>query len=192
MAYKIKRAEFGSLSRATVAYVFATQTLYIENGRIREDAEEMADGVLVYYGKDNKASAVALCIEPAEVALKPFVDAILVKYGVRPEHPADANTHDDRPRHNRHLRYQAPPPLVEYDPKGQVLRIENGQQSEVGEEMAEDVIVHYDKGDDSAPTSSVAIRIDRAEIVLKPFVDAILAKYGVRVEPAAPVSETDG
>lgn len=73
-----------------------------------------------------------------------------------------------------------PPARVEYDPKGQILRIENGHKSEVGEEIAEEVIIHYDKDDDHAPASAVAIRIDRAELVLKPFVDAILAKYGVK------------
>ena len=79
------------------------------------------------------------------------------------------------------------PARVEYDPKGQILRIENGQQSAVGEEIAEDVVIHYDRDDDHAPASAVAIRIDRAEQVLKPFVDAILAKYGVKPEqmPAA-------
>ena len=190
MAYDINRAEFGSPPRATVVHVSATQTLYLENGRIREEAEEMADGVLVYYDKDDKASAVALCIEPAEAVLKPFVDAILVKYGVRLERPADANTHDDRPHHNQYSRYQAPPARVEYDPKGQILRIENGQCSQVGEEIAEDVIVHYDKDDDHAPASAVAIRIDRAEVVLKPFVDAILAKYGVKPVQSSATNET--
>ena len=48
---------------------------------MREDAEEMADGILVYYDKDDEAAAVALCIERAELVLKPFVDAILTKYG---------------------------------------------------------------------------------------------------------------
>ena len=85
---------------------------------------------------------------------------------------------------------QAPPPLVEYDPKGQILRIENGQCSQVGEEIAEDVIVHYDKDDDHSPASAVAIRIDRAEIVLKPFVDAILAKYGVKPVQSSATNET--
>lgn len=75
----------------------------------------------------------------------------------------------------------APPTRVEYYPEGQVLFIENGRQGVVGEEMAENVIVHYDK-DDSAFASVIAIRIDSAEHVLKPFVDAILAKYGVKRE----------
>ena len=85
---------------------------------------------------------------------------------------------------------QAPPARVEYDAKAQILRIENGQSSQVGEEIAEDVIVHYDKDDDHAPASAVAIRIDRAEVVLKPFVDAILAKYGVNPVQTPTAHET--
>lgn len=88
MASKVKRVELEPLPTATVKYVAETETLYIENGRLREDAEEMADGVLVYYAQDDESSAVALCIERAEVVLKPFVDAILAKYGVKLEHSA--------------------------------------------------------------------------------------------------------
>ena len=84
MVRKVKRIELEPLPKATVVYIPETQTLYIENGRVREDAEEMADGVLVYYDKDDEASAVALNIEQAEVVLKPCVDAILAKYGVNP------------------------------------------------------------------------------------------------------------
>ena len=62
-----------------------------------------------------------------------------------------------------------PPALVEYSPEGQILLIETGQMSAAGEEIAEDVIVHYDKDEDNAPSSAVAIRIDRAGYVLKPF-----------------------
>ena len=51
--------------------------------------------------------------------------------------------------------------------------------------------MHYDKDDDHAPASVVAIRIDRAEVVLKPFVDAILAKYGLKPEHMSVASETE-
>ena len=71
-----------------------------------------------------------------------------------------------------------PPAIVEYSPEGQILIIETGRKSEVGEDMAENIIVHYDRDDDTF-ASAVAIRIDSAEHVLKPFVDAILAKYGL-------------
>ena len=80
------------------------------------------------------------------------------------------------------VREPMPSALVEYFPEGQVLLIENGQKSTAGEEMAQEIIVHYDRDEPDAPSSAVAIRIDSAEHVLKPFVDAILAKYGVKRE----------
>lgn len=95
MASKVKRIELEPLPQATVVYVPETETLYIENGRVREDAEEMADGVLVYYDRDDEASAVALNIERAEQVLKPFVDAILAKYGVQSEHSPVAHETED-------------------------------------------------------------------------------------------------
>ena len=76
----------------------------------------------------------------------------------------------------------APPAQVEYIPESQVLFIENGQDSAVGDDFAEHIIVHYDNDDVAAPASLTAIRIDHAEYVLKPFVDAILAKYGVSLD----------
>lgn len=95
MARKVKRIELEPLPIATVVYVPETETLYIENGRLREDAEEMADGVLVYYDRDDGASAVALNIERAEQVLKPFVDAILAKYGVKPVQSPGSNEPSD-------------------------------------------------------------------------------------------------
>ena len=95
MAHNVNRVELEQLPIATVAYVPETQTLYIENGRIREDAEEMADGILIYYDKDEESSAVALCIERAEVVLQPFVDAILAKYGVKRPEAAALSEDDD-------------------------------------------------------------------------------------------------
>ena len=76
----------------------------------------------------------------------------------------------------------APPAQVEYIPESQVLFIENWQDSAVGDDFAEHIIVHYDNDDVAAPASLAAIRIDNAEYVLKPFVDAILAKYGVSLD----------
>ena len=82
------------------------------------------------------------------------------------------------------------PALVEYIPESQVLFIENGQDSAVGDDFAEHIIVHYDNDDVNAPASLTAIRIDRAEYVLKPFVDAILAKYGVPLDNAEARKQT--
>ena len=79
--------------------------------------------------------------------------------------------------------WQSPPPaIVEYNPELQILFIWTGEKSAAGEEIAEGITVHYDKDDDDDRCSAVAIHIDSAEHVLKPFVDAILAKYGVKRE----------
>ena len=78
-----------------------------------------------------------------------------------------------------------PQARVVYDPAQDILLIECGEKSAVGEEMAEGIIVHYNRDDESAPTNeavrAVAIFIDGAETALKPFVDAILEKHGVKL-----------
>ena len=79
------------------------------------------------------------------------------------------------------VRESKPPAIVEYDPELHILFIWTGQKSAVGEEIAADITVHYDKDDDTF-ASAVAIHIDSAEHVLKPFVDAILEKYGAKPE----------
>ena len=76
-----------------------------------------------------------------------------------------------------------PVALVEYYPEVQVLLIETGQKSAAGEEFASDIIVHYDRDEDDEPSLVVAIQIDSAELLLRPFADKILAKYGVWREP---------
>ena len=76
-----------------------------------------------------------------------------------------------------------PPAIVEYNPDLQILFIWTGEKSAAGEEIAEGITVHYDKDEDNERSSAVAIHIDSAEHVLKPFVDAILAKYGVNRGP---------
>jgi len=57
----------------------------------------------------------------------------------------------------------------------------------MGEEIARWVVVFTDQDPEADnnvnDASPVSIQIDAAETVLKPFVDAILAKYGVRREP---------
>ena len=85
---KVKRAEIDPPPKATVVYIPESQILYIENGLLRDEAEEMAQDTHVYYGKDDATSAVAIRIDRAETILKPFVDAILAKYGVKPERHA--------------------------------------------------------------------------------------------------------
>jgi hypothetical protein len=169
----------------TVVYVPESQILYFENGRIREAAEEMARGIVVYYDKENENEAVAIRIDRAEIVLKPFVDAVLVRNGITPDPNAPRQLHEKGYRETvttqiRHEEWElAPYCEATYDPYLQRLLIENGDSSNTCRAMGKDVHVLYGRDDDDAPDSAVAIRIDHAEIVLKPFVDAILAKYGI-------------
>ena len=62
--------------------------LYVDNGKPFGDGETIAKGLVVFYDQENESEVVGLCIEfDAETVLKPFVDAILAKYGVRPGQP---------------------------------------------------------------------------------------------------------
>ena len=164
------------------------QVLFIENGSPSEAAEEIARQVLVYYGKEDESEAVAVRIDLAEVVLRPFVDAVLVKHGIAPDPNASRHRHKKGYRETVITQIQgaelelAPHSEAAYEPNAQTLLIENGDSSNACREMAKDIHILYDKDVNEAPTSAVAIRIDRAETVLKPFVDAILAKYGLKPE----------
>jgi hypothetical protein len=80
--------------KPTVWYHSDTQTLVIENGARRAEGEQVAKGVVVFYAEEEGGEldhdVTAITIENAEVTLKPFVDAILAKYGVKPEQPTDS------------------------------------------------------------------------------------------------------
>ena len=71
-------------------------------------------------------------------------------------------------------------PVVRYFPETQSLWIEGGKQLGEGETITSGVVVFYNKEDD---TLAEGVRIELAEHVLKPFVDAIIAKYGTKLEP---------
>ena len=73
-----------------------------------------------------------------------------------------------------------PEPMVKYFPETQSLWIDTGKSLGEGETIANGVVVFYDKEDD---TLAEGVRIEFAEHVLKPFVDAIIAKYGAMPEP---------
>ncbi len=65
--------------------------LYVDNGKPFGDGETIAKGLVVFYDRENDSEVVGLCVEfDAETVLKPFVDAILAKYGVRREPPSVA------------------------------------------------------------------------------------------------------
>ena len=65
-----------------------------------------------------------------------------------------------------------PEVVVTYTPETQTLVIDTGKPSDVGEEIANDLVVFYD-----AENNAVGFTMESAEILLKPFVDAVLAKY---------------
>ena len=193
---KIEQNELPPL--ATVVYVPESQILYMENGRIRETAEEMARQVLVYFDKEKEHEAVAVRIDSAESVLKPFVDAILSKYDftLDPKAPRDRHKKGYRETVITQIRGEewalAPYSEAAYDITSQTLFIENGEACEQSEEMAKDVHVLYGTDyDGGASLTSVAIRIDSAETVLKPFVDAILVKYGTKSREGAPDKAAD-
>ena len=191
MGHELKSEQKELPPLAAVVYVPESQILYFENGRMREAAEEMARQVLVYFDKENEDEAVAVRIDSAESVLKPFVDAILSKYGITPApEPRQRPKKGYRETVITQIRGEewvlAPYSESVYDTASQTLLIENGEACEVSKEMAKDVHVLYGKDyDGGASLTSVAIRIDCAETVLKPFVDAILAKYSPKAKEGA-------
>ena len=75
------------------------------------------------------------------------------------------------------------PPEVLYFPDTQTLVIENGKRRTEGERIAKGVTVFYGAAQGEPGECEVSgITIDFAEHLLKPFVDAILAKHGVMPE----------
>ncbi len=201
MEHPVKRAELSPLPAANVVYSPPHQVLLIENGQPSEVGETIAGSLVVFYDKDTddaRCHVVAIRIDRAEWVLKPFVDAILTKNGIEPETAPEL---DDRViRRFRTMPVPGLPSPVElepdplpgvvYSPQDRVLLIENGQSSAVSEEMAREVVIFYDKDVDDARTSAVAIRIESADSLLKPFVDAILVKYGIQPDQQPAAQET--
>ena len=79
----------------SVLYYTDTQTLVIENGRPRTEGEDIAKGITVFYAnpqaEPGEYEVSGITIEWAEHLLKPFVDAILAKYGLEPQQVVDAS-----------------------------------------------------------------------------------------------------
>ena len=74
------------------------------------------------------------------------------------------------------MNHQESEPLVKYYPETETLYITNGKPLGEGDNVAKDVVAFYDKDNEC---EVVGLYIECAESVLKPFVDAILAKHGV-------------
>lgn len=67
-----------SLQPANVSYL-VSDTLFIQTDEPFVEGEEIAQGVTIFYGKENGNQVVGIMIDGAEDILKPFVDAILAK-----------------------------------------------------------------------------------------------------------------
>lgn len=75
-----------------------------------------------------------------------------------------------------------PEPKVTYYPESGILYVETGAPFGDGETIAKNVVVFYDREDES---KVVGVCIGRgADVILKPFVDAILAERGVSLADA--------
>ena len=184
-----------SKSPSIVEYYPELHILFIWTGQKSAAGEEFASDITVHYDKDedNEPSfVVAIHIDSAELLLRPFADKVLAKYGVWRE-PESDREREARLKRKAALEatakyplWKSPPPArVEYNPERDSLFIDSGRAAVVGQEMAENIIVHYDKDKPDEQCSAVAIRIDSAERVLKPFVDDILKKHGVEREEEA-------
>ena len=72
-------------------------------------------------------------------------------------------------------------PVVKYFPETQSLWIDSGKQLGEGETIAKGVVIFYNKEDGMV---AEGVRIELAEPVLKPFVEAIVAKYSAKPDQA--------
>ncbi len=72
--------KFEPLEKAVISYL-ESDTLFIQTTKPFIEGEEIAQGVTVFYDKDNENEVVGMMIDHAETLLKPFVDAILKKHG---------------------------------------------------------------------------------------------------------------
>ena len=73
------------MNRAVVEYVSeGTGVLFIQTDKSFVEGEEIAQGVTVFYDKENQHEVVGIMITHAEDVLKPFAEAILAKHGMSP------------------------------------------------------------------------------------------------------------
>ena len=81
----VNAAEIESVPKARVTYDEKADLLYISSGGFAPYGDTIANGAVMFYDRDPDeagASAVGMHVLAAEAALKPFVDAMLRKYGV--------------------------------------------------------------------------------------------------------------
>lgn len=89
----LHRRNWPPLPAAAVGYAGAGDTIFIQTGRPVCDGAEIAPGIVVLYDREDGHQVVGITLMGAEGLLKPFVDAILAKYGTSAAagaHPAGA------------------------------------------------------------------------------------------------------
>ena len=74
------------------------------------------------------------------------------------------------------VKHQENKAVVKYYADTETLCISNGRPMGEGDDVCKDVVAFFDKEN---PSEVVGLTIEYAEEVLKPFVDAILAKHGL-------------
>lgn len=74
------------------------------------------------------------------------------------------------------VNHQQNEAVVKYYADTETLYVTNGKPLGEGDNVAKDVVVFYDQENEC---EVVGLYIECAELVLKPFVDAVLAKHGV-------------
>lgn len=74
------------------------------------------------------------------------------------------------------VKHQENKAVVKYYADTETLCISNGRPMGEGDDVCKDVVAFFDKEN---PSEVVGLTIECAEEVLKPFVDAILAKHGL-------------
>ncbi len=89
----VNRRGLQILPEAAVGYAAEGDTIFIQTGKRVRDGEEIAEGIVVLYDEEDGNDVVGITIVGAEGVLKPFVDAILIKYGLSEKSSAH---HDHR------------------------------------------------------------------------------------------------
>ena len=79
---------------AAIGYAADGDTIFIQTGKRVLDGEEIAPGIVVLYDAEDGNNVVGITIIGAEGVLKPFVDAILTKYGAAGSRAGEKISHD--------------------------------------------------------------------------------------------------
>ena len=136
--------------------------------RIHE-SESIANVMVAHYDKNDSLVAIDL-IDCAEEALKPLLDSAPQKDG---ENSVTLSTSIAAWSNTEDFFGALPEVVVFYTPKTQALRIQAGDHVHIhkSETVANGMVAHYNDN-----RSLVALDLEAADVVLKPFIEAVLRK----------------